>query len=126
MYGRRGSFDPRQSNHRKPYKKPNPTKGEQRIHRFRAMAYAVYLKTTHWRKTRDRARRFYQGKCCRCGSTHDLQVHHRNYYRLGKERMSDLELLCRGCHENEHEGDKFGVFDPMTREFLSITKPNEC
>jgi hypothetical protein len=24
---------------------------------------------------------------------------------LGRERLSDLQVLCSGCHEREHEGD---------------------
>jgi hypothetical protein len=47
-------------------------------------------------------------------------VHHLTYVRLGREKMKDLRILCKGCHANEHEGKVPGVFDPMTREFMAI------
>jgi 5-methylcytosine-specific restriction endonuclease McrA len=28
-----------------------------------------------------------------------LEVHHRTYVRLGRERLSDLQVLCNTCHE---------------------------
>jgi hypothetical protein len=37
-------------------------------------------------------------KCERCESQFKLDLHHKNYERLGKELLSDLELLCQGCH----------------------------
>jgi 5-methylcytosine-specific restriction endonuclease McrA len=37
-------------------------------------------------------------RCERCGSTRDLELHHKTYDRLGRELLSDLELLCSGCH----------------------------
>lgn len=82
--------------------------------------YQQYMKSSQWARKRAKARKHYGNKCCRCNSPHDLQVHHRHYRTLFREPMADLELLCRGCHQNEHEGDKPGVLDPMTREFLSL------
>ena len=40
--------------------------------------------------------------CQRCGKRKGLQVHHKTYVRLFKERMEDLEVLCWGCHRKEH------------------------
>lgn len=48
-------------------------------------------------------------KCERCGSTSDLEVHHKNYERLGAEHDEDLEALCRPCHIKEHSGSHNGV-----------------
>jgi 5-methylcytosine-specific restriction endonuclease McrA len=59
-------------------------------------------------------------RCERCGSTRNIQVHHRNYKRVGREQDKDLEVLCRGCHENEHEGKNGVVMDPITAEFISL------
>jgi 5-methylcytosine-specific restriction endonuclease McrA len=59
-------------------------------------------------------------KCELCGNPEDLQVHHLTYKRLGKEHAEDLQILCRGCHENEHEGKNGIVMDPMTAEFVGM------
>jgi 5-methylcytosine-specific restriction endonuclease McrA len=82
--------------------------------------YRDYLNSPQWKKKRRKVHKHYGGKCCRCGSTQDLRVHHRHYRTLFREAMADLELLCDGCHQNEHEGSKRGALDPMTREFLSL------
>src|SRR5580704_18493233 len=51
--------------------------------------------------------------CNRCGLhrslaviayDQDIHVHHKNYQRLGAELDSDLESLCRRCHEIESFG----------------------
>ncbi len=128
-FGTRGSFDPSLRNHREPIKKKdkrrnrNPFPGELatkfgRIRYFKSIPYVDYLLTPHWKKKRTAARKHHGVKCNRCGSRKNLHVHHKTYERLGAELMSDLELLCRGCHENEHEGSKPWIKDPMTREFI--------
>ena len=61
-------------------------------------------------------------KCSICGETENLNVHHLTYARVGCEKLSDLEVLCRGCHENEHEGEVAGVFDPMAKEFMELVR----
>lgn len=52
-------------------------------------------------------------ECERCGVSRemaarvydqDLHVHHRNYQRVGAELDSDMEALCRRCHEIETFG----------------------
>ena len=35
----------------------------------------------------------------------DLHVHHKNYQNIGAELDSDLEVLCRRCHEVETFGE---------------------
>lgn len=80
--------------------------------------YYRYIASAAWRKKRTGVIQRKGGKCQRCGSTYELRVHHRHYKTLGRERDKDLEVLCVGCHENEHEGDVAGVLDPMTREFV--------
>jgi hypothetical protein len=89
---------------------PLPTNAEE---------YREYLKSRHWTQRRKLAIEQAGGKCNRCGATSFLQVHHLSYERLYMERKKDLEVLCRGCHENEHEGQVEGVFDPMTKAFMA-------
>lgn len=65
-------------------------------------AYHEYLKSAHWQHMREIAHEHYGGACCLCGSTDGIDVHHRTYERKGKERLSDVTLLCRDCHRKFH------------------------
>jgi hypothetical protein len=67
------------------------------------MPYEEYLCSRWWRSRRREKLKKAGWRCNKCGSTKDLQVHHKNYLRLWRERDKDLEVLCRGCHEGEHE-----------------------
>lgn len=63
--------------------------------------YAEHIKSAQWRNTRKDILRMRGSACERCGragSARDLDVHHKTYERLGRERASDLEVLCRPCH----------------------------
>lgn len=66
-----------------------------------------YLTSWHWKFTRWAKKlqvRIFTGKvqCEKCRSTKRLQVHHETYERIGRERLSDLTLLCDSCHKKEH------------------------
>ena len=42
--------------------------------------------------------------CANDGCTNEAtDVHHLTYERLGKERLDDLQALCRKCHEQKHK-----------------------
>ena len=43
--------------------------------------------------------------------TGPLQVHHLTYERLGNERMSDLEVMCRGHHKKHHKHMQRDLYD---------------
>ena len=59
--------------------------------------YSAYLQSGRWR--RKRTRRLKKDQCCQtCGVTRGLEVHHRTYERVGRERLSDLITLCNACH----------------------------
>jgi hypothetical protein len=45
-------------------------------------------------------------RCQRCQARQDLQVHHKTYERLGRERDDDLEVLCDSCHHGHHVEEK--------------------
>ncbi len=46
-------------------------------------------------------------KCERCGySSARLEVHHLTYERFGRERLGDLRVLCKTCHDIEGEKRK--------------------
>lgn len=63
----------------------------------------VYLISPHWRQTRKKKIKIVGAKCQRCKrKDRPLDVHHKTYKRIGHERMSDLEVLCRECHDLKH------------------------
>jgi hypothetical protein len=45
-------------------------------------------------------------KCERCGSTRKIHIHHGTYKRLFNEELSDLFILCNGCHLRYHKTNK--------------------
>lgn len=61
-----------------------------------------YLQTNKWRQRRKRALERAGWRCVACGGASRLEVHHRTYVRLKKERQGDLEVLCRSCHAAKH------------------------
>lgn len=65
--------------------------------------YAEYLKSAHWDILRSCVLARDGNRCVRCGSGKRLQAHHK-FYRDDWEQaqVSDLETLCRVCHEKEH------------------------
>jgi hypothetical protein len=72
------------------------------------ITYREYLLSPHWQDVR---RRFWGSKlhnrCCyACGVKRDLQVHHKTYKRIGKERLNDLVMLCGVCHKETHRIEK--------------------
>ena len=96
LYPRRELVKPRIRS-RKKSQKPQRVGGNQAWYRN------VYLLSPHWRETRQRKIDSVGSKCERCKKKFkSLDVHHKDYSRLGHERMSDLEVLCRDCHNLEH------------------------
>lgn len=69
--------------------------------------YKDYLKTDHWKniKKRYRKSKLIQN-CYICGSQNNLNLHHKSYKRIGKERLNDLIPLCRECHYFTHQALK--------------------
>lgn len=64
--------------------------------------YAKYLASPAWRQRRNAAVIRAEGRCQLCNSKKALNVHHRTYDRIGKERETDLIVLCKACHEHFH------------------------
>jgi hypothetical protein len=65
--------------------------------------YTNYINSARWRNIRTLMIKQAGGKCASCGAagtpSKPLEVHHKTYERLGRESMSDLDVLCRPCHE---------------------------
>jgi len=74
--------------------------------------YKLYLQTPHWRGFRERVllRSVVSGryKCESCGdlfSRSDMEIHHKHYKSVGRERPDDVAVLCGGCHSRTHGKD---------------------
>ena len=76
---------------------------------LKKMPYRKYLKTEHWKSTREKRIRLSKYKCDNCGcKTTRLEVHHKTYVRRGREKMSDLQSLCVACHRKIHNIEYYG------------------
>lgn len=72
-----------------------------------AKQHQEYIKSEHWKIMREKALGYYGRKCYLCGvksPSAQIDIHHNTYARLGRELLSDLIPLCRGCHERHHTG----------------------
>lgn len=66
--------------------------------------YHMYLESDQWKEKRDERLEIDGHKCQSCGSTDDLQVHHKSYEHIGDEDVEgELVTLCKTCHEKEHD-----------------------
>lgn len=62
--------------------------------------YEKHIHSARWRNIRKDMFRLRNNKCERCDqSSATLELHHKTYERLGRELISDLEVLCGACHE---------------------------
>lgn len=66
-------------------------------------SYHKYLNSAGWKQFRQEALCFYNNECGVCGSHQYLDVHHKHYKTIFKEQLSDVMILCRGCHQKEHK-----------------------
>lgn len=66
--------------------------------------YYQYLHSEKWAGIKQRVRERDENNCQICGRNYNLQVHHKTYDHIFQEEnhLSDLILLCRSCHEDEH------------------------
>jgi len=81
--------------------------------------YRKYLQSKEWLETRLDILTT-RKKCERCGSKHQLQVHHKTYKNIFNEEPDDLELLCAKCHQNEHN-----LLKPKKKKLSSKEKKKE-
>lgn len=69
-----------------------------------SVLYTRYVKENapEWREKKEQV--FWQRgeRCEACGSRFRIDVHHLTYKRLGRERLSDLMVLCRKHHDQVH------------------------
>jgi len=86
----------------------------------RQAEYRAYLSTPVWKQKRMEALSHYGAICNRCGD-HGTDVHHKTYDRVGgNEILSDLEILCRGCHVAHHRVEKIGKKRKKARRTMHV------
>lgn len=62
----------------------------------------VYLRSPEWAATKARYRASKMPQTCVvCGESR-VDLHHRTYVRVGRERLADLVPLCRAHHREAH------------------------
>jgi 5-methylcytosine-specific restriction endonuclease McrA len=78
-----------------------------RIAQLRKMG-AKYREEPEWQQRRRQALARAGYKCQAC-SKHDtpLDVHHNSYQNYGDERLEDLVVLCRACHQKLHGVEEY-------------------
>jgi hypothetical protein len=62
-------------------------------------AYVAAVCSPHWQTLKAKMLAARAGSCRRCGHAPHLELHHRHYRTLGRERREDVELVCEKCHE---------------------------
>lgn len=73
------------------------------------MKYSDYLLTDHWKELSNKRKSIDGYKCTVCGSTENLNVHHKTYKNIGNEDIDDVITLCHECHVIVHRVTE--VFD---------------
>ena len=66
-------------------------------------SYAEYLGSPHWQAVRNQYRASKLPQTCVVCHDQNVDLHHRTYKRLGRERLTDLVTLCRSHHEAIHD-----------------------
>ena len=76
--------------------------------------YDQYLLSSEWREKREKALEEQGRRCCICGATDNLHVHHLAYVEVDGRDMSPVRVLCQSCHKRVHASSdyitgKFGI-----------------
>lgn len=91
----------------------------------RRQSYVRYIKSAKWRKRRELYFQTHEKKCRACGSINRIELHHKTYKNIRKERDADLAPLCYKCHNAIHKIQKKskGSLWMITEQY--IRKKNE-
>jgi uncharacterized protein with PIN domain len=68
--------------------------------------YHDYLKSEQWEIKRQEKFKQVGKRCQVCNGSYRLQIHHRTYDRIGKEKLDDLTVLCSTCHKLFHDNGR--------------------
>lgn len=78
------------------------------MEKIAGLEYEIYLSSEKWRIITEQVKDRDGRKCAMCGSTEELQVHHKTYEHIFHEEdhLDDLITLCKKCHFGYHEWEK--------------------
>jgi hypothetical protein len=82
--------------------------------------YKKYIGSQKWKAKRDKKLEQAGYRCEKCGVSKyskKLEVHHLNYGNLGNEKLSELIVLCKECHEKADT-----VREKETREIIEYKR----
>lgn len=65
--------------------------------------YDAYILSPEWEWRKVQFYRRFHRVCAACRATIDVDLHHMNYQRLGREWDIDIIPLCRTCHTFIHD-----------------------
>lgn len=66
-----------------------------------AFNFKRYLASREWALIKRQVRERSGGMCERCHFREAVEIHHQTYERIGRERLDDLQHVCRPCHKYE-------------------------
>lgn len=78
--------------------------------------YGRYLASREWALKKNAVRERSGGICERCKNAPATQCHHLTYQRIGHELLTDLQDICRPCHQYESAVSSFDPLHPDTGE----------
>jgi hypothetical protein len=81
--------------------------------------YQAYLQSGRWKAFKLSVIAKRGPYCERCKSSHQVQVHHKTYEHIYRERPEDVEILCHSCHESEH-----GIYPVKRLSPQGVAPPN--
>jgi hypothetical protein len=76
---------------------------KERLQKLGLKSYREYITSNRWISTRDHYRASKALKTCVVCRDPNVELHHKTYQRLGRERLTDLVPLCQTHHDELHE-----------------------
>ena len=76
----------------------------------------AHMQSTYWYKLKQQKLASANHRCEKCDSTESLELHHLTYSDLGKESQSSVVVLCRSCHQYQHDhygDDRSTLYYPL-------------
>ena len=123
-------YTPGNSNYGKPVEQQAASQGKKNKRRKKRRGtpvwtrfdYRKYIKSKAWRNLRKVVLERDKYACQKCLATgKPLHVHHLNYNRVGREKLTDLISVCEDCHGLEHE-NKYLPMDDLSVEYRGIIR----
>lgn len=89
------------------------------------MNYYNYLQSDTWKQFRKEIITI-RKQCQKCGVKSCLNLHHKNYACLGKEKNEDVIVLCKTCHFKFHNKNKWKKIKKLggVMDFTRTNKPD--